>query len=314
MRCHLRNLLTLILLSVLIFSPSAYASAKKLIPMGESIGIQLQLPFVYVAHDVLLPNGQWLKKGDVITKVNGEQVSSVEKLKQRLDAKDLTISVKQKSDQREISLTNEQANNILPFLKDETDGIGTLTFIDPESKQYGALGHQIIDSVLNAPPEFTNGSIYLASIEQIKKSSPGNPGYKISVIEKNDIRLGSIKSNDSYGIFGNWESNLKQSLRKPIDIMHVEDIELGKAQLYTAIEGSQVEAFDIDIIKIEDNFLQFIVTDKKLLEKTGGILQGMSGSPIIQKGQFVGAVTHMFVEQPTKGAAITVNEMLKKQP
>lgn len=184
MRCHLRNLLTLILLSVLIFSPSAYASAKKLIPMGESIGIQLQLPFVYVAHDVLLPNGQWLKKGDVITKVNGEQVSSVEKLKQRLDAKDLTISVKQKSDQREISLTNEQANNILPFLKDETDGIGTLTFIDPESKQYGALGHQIIDSVLNAPPEFTNGSIYLASIEQIKKSSPGNPGYKISVIEK----------------------------------------------------------------------------------------------------------------------------------
>lgn len=96
--------------------------------------------------------------------------------------------------------------------------------------------------------------------------------------------------------------------------MHVEDIELGKAQLYTAIEGSQVEAFDIDIIKIEDNFLQFIVTDKKLLEKTGGILQGMSGSPIIQKGQFVGAVTHMFVEQPTKGAAITVNEMLKKQP
>lgn len=315
MKCHLRNLLTLVLLTVFVLSPSTFASAKKLIPMGESIGIQLQLPFVYVAHDVLLPNGQWLKKGDVITKVNGLPVTSIEKLKQQFTTNDLTISVKQKTQQqRDISLTNEQANNILPFIKDETDGIGTLTFIDPESKQYGALGHQIIDGVLKEPPSFTNGSIFLASIEQIKKSKPGNPGYKISVIENNNIRLGNVKSNDLYGIFGNWESELKQSMRKPIEIMHEEEIELGQAELYTAIEGSKVEAFAIDIVKIEDNFLQFIVTDKELLQKTGGILQGMSGSPVIQKGKFVGAVTHMFVEQPSRGAAITVNEMLKKEP
>lgn len=315
MKCHLRKLLILTLLLVFIFSPSAEAYAKKLIPMGESIGIQLQLPFVYVAHDVLLPNGQWLKKGDVITEINGSSVTSVKKLEQQLDSSKLTLSVKQKAqEQRDISLTNEQANNILPFLKDETDGIGTLTFIDPESKQYGALGHQIVDGVLNEPPNFTAGSIFLASIEQIKKSSPGNPGYKISVIEKNNIRLGNVKTNDSYGIFGSWENDLKESLRKPIEIINKEDIELGKAEIYTAIEGSKVEAFEIEIVKIEGNVLQFIVTDKGLLEKTGGILQGMSGSPVIQKGQFVGAVTHMFVEQPSKGAAITVSEMLKKTP
>lgn len=315
MKCHLRNLLTLILLITFVFSPITSASAKKLIPMGESIGIQLQLPFVYVAHDVLLPNGQWLKKGDVITGVNGETINSVEKLKQNLAGNELTFSVEQKSQrQHEISLTNEQANNILPFLKDETDGIGTLTFIDPESKQYGALGHQIVDGVLNKPPEFKNGSIFLASIEQIKKSSPGHPGYKISVIEKNNIRLGSVNSNDLYGIFGNWESDLKQSVRKPIEIMHEKDIKLGQAELYTAIEGSKVEKFTINIIKIEDSYLQFEVTDKNLLEKTGGILQGMSGSPVIQDGKFVGAVTHMFVEQPSRGAAITVTEMLKKSP
>ena len=315
MKGYLRILLTLFLLMVFILSPSI-ALAKKLIPMGESIGIQLQLPFVYVAHDVLLPNGQWLKKGDVITDVNGDSVSSVEKLKQRFETSELTLSVKKKADEkREISLTSEQANNILPFLKDETDGIGTLTFIDPESKQYGALGHQIIDGVLNEPPSFTDGSIFLASIEQIKKSSPGNPGYKISVIENNNIRLGNVKSNNLYGIFGRWESDLKQSLRKPIEIMKKNDILMGKAELYTAIEGSVVEAFEIDIIKIEDNnILQFVVTDKELLQKTGGILQGMSGSPIIQDGKFVGAVTHMFVEQPTRGAAITVSEMLKKEP
>lgn len=315
MKCHLRKVLTLILFMVFILSPNAEAFAKKLIPMGESIGIQLQLPFVYVAHDVLLPNGQWLKKGDVITKVNGSPVVSVEKLKQHINSSELTLSVSQKAqEQRNISLTNEQANNILPFLKDETDGIGTLTFIDPESKQYGALGHQIIDGVLKEPPNFTNGSIFLASIEQIKKSSPGNPGYKISVIENNNIRLGNVRSNNLYGIFGSWESDIKQNLRKPIEIMNENEIAIGKAELYTAIEGSEVEAFEIDIVKIEDNFLQFVVTDKELLEKTGGILQGMSGSPIIQRGQFVGAVTHMFVEQPSRGAAITVSEMLKKEP
>lgn len=315
MKCHLRNLLTFTLLMVFILSSNAEAFAKKLIPMGESIGIQLQLPFVYVAHDVLLPSGQWLKKGDVIKEINGSEVTSVDKIKQQLNSKELTLSVKQKAqEQRDISLTNEQANNILPFLKDETDGIGTLTFIDPESNQYGALGHQIIDGVLNEPPKFTNGAIFLANIEQIKKSTPGNPGYKISVIENNSIRLGNVKSNDLYGIFGSWESEIKNNLRKPIEVMKDEEIALGKAEIYTAIEGSEVEAFEIEIVKLEENLLQFVVTDKELLEKTGGILQGMSGSPVIQNGQFVGAVTHMFVEEPSKGAAITVNEMLKKKP
>lgn len=315
MRCHLRNLLTYVLLTILILSPASYAHAKKLIPMGESIGIQLQLPFVYVAHDVLLPNGQWLKKGDIIKTINNQPVDSIETLKQNLSGTDITLAIEQKSNEtKEITLTNEQTNNILPFLKDETDGIGTLTYIDPDSKQYGALGHQIIDGVLNKPPEFTDGSIFLASIEQIKKSSPGNPGYKISVIDRDDIRLGSILSNDLYGIFGEWESDLKKANRKPIEIMNDREIELGEAQLLTAIEGSKVESFTIEIVKIEDNFLQFEVTDETLLSKTGGILQGMSGSPILQKEKFVGAVTHMFVEQPSRGAAITVNEMLKKKP
>ncbi len=309
----MRKLFTITLLITLFVTHTVYAEAKKLIPMGESIGIQLQLPFVYVAHDVLLPNGEWLKKGDFITELNGRKINSVSSLKEEINGSNLTISVQKKDDKRQLSLTKEEASNILPFLKDETDGIGTLTYIDPDSKQYGALGHQIIDGVLNAPPKFIDGSIFLASIEQIKKSSPGHPGYKISVIENNNIRLGNVVSNDLYGIFGNWETN-NQSLRQPIEIMHEKDIKLGKAELYTAIEGSTVENFEINITKIEDSFLQFVVTDKELLDKTGGILQGMSGSPIIQDGKFVGAVTHMFVEQPSKGAAISVVEMLKKTP
>ncbi|MEK4494625.1 SpoIVB peptidase S55 domain-containing protein [Ureibacillus sp. FSL W8-0352] len=317
MKCHLRNLLTYLVLTIALalLSPSAAAEAKKLIPMGESIGIQLELPYIYVAHDVLLPNGQWLKKGDIIKEVNGKPIQSIEMLKESMTDSEISLTIKQSTNHtRTITLTNDQANNILPFLKDETDGIGTLTFIDPESKEYGALGHQIIDGVLNKPPEFTDGSIFLASIEQIKKSSPGNPGYKISVINHDDIRLGNISSNDIYGIFGNWELDVKEIMRKPIEIMHDDEIQLGKAELLTAIEGSKVESFTIEIVKIEDNYLQFEITDQNLLSKTGGILQGMSGSPILQDGKFVGAVTHMFVEQPARGAAITLSEMLKKKP
>lgn len=315
MKCRLRNLLAYLLLMFALLSPSAVAEAKKLIPMGESIGIQMELPFVYVAHDVLLPNGQWLKKGDIIKEVNGKKIDSLEKFEEFISGEEITLTIEKGTNQsRTIKLTNDQANNILPFLKDETDGIGTLTFIDPESKEYGALGHQIIDGVLNRPPEFTDGSIFLASIEQIKKSSPGNPGYKISVINTDDIRLGNIDSNELYGIFGHWESDINQIMRKPIEIMYDDEIQLGKAELLTAIEGSKVESFQIEIVKIEDNYLQFEITDQNLLSKTDGILQGMSGSPILQNGKFVGAVTHMFVEQPARGAAITLSEMLKKKP
>lgn len=315
MKCHLRNLLMYLLFILALLSPSVAAEAKKLIPMGESIGIQLELPFVYVAHDVLLPNGQWLKKGDIIKEVNGKPITSIEEMKELFTQEEIVLSIeKPSSEKRTITLSNDQANNILPFLKDETDGIGTLTFLDPDSKEYGALGHQIIDGVLNKPPEFTDGSIFLASIEQIKKSSPGNPGYKISVINQDNVRLGNVASNDIYGIFGKWESDVKQIMRKPIDIMRQDEIRLGKAELLTAIEGSKVETFAIEIVKIEDHLLQFEITDEKLLSKTGGILQGMSGSPIIQNGKFVGAVTHMFVDQPSRGAAITLSEMLKKKP
>jgi len=286
--------------------------AKQLIPMGQSIGIQLELPFVYVVHDVLLQNGEWLKQGDTITKVNGRKLTNLALLQQQKSTTELTIDHAEQ--ERVMQLSAEQVTNLLPFLKNETDGIGTLTFIDPQSKEYGALGHQIIDNHLQRPPNFNAGSIYLASITQVKKSQPGQPGYKISVVDKSTARLGTILNNDVYGIFGKWEQDIQHSVQRPMDIIHEQDLKLGPAQLLTAIEGNEVKAFSIEIDKKESNHFQFIVTDKELLNKTGGILQGMSGSPIIQDGQFVGAVTHMFVEEPTKGAGIFIIEMLKKTP
>ena len=313
MNRHWRQFVTLPMLFVLLFMPIQALAAKKLIPMGEAIGIQLQLSQVFAAHDILLASNQWIKGGAVIEKINDTSINTLTDAKQAIKKdgqQQWTIEFEGK--QKVVKLQKDEAENVISFLKDETDGIGTLTYIDPETQNYGALGHQIVDSTLQEAPTFHDGSIFLASIHQIRKSTPGQPGYKISSIEKQQQRLGSIEKNTVYGIFGRWEMDSQKSLPKAIEIMHEKDIKKGKAEIYTAIEGSKVESFTITITKVESERLEFIVSDERLIEKTGGILQGMSGSPIIQEGRFVGAITHMFVEEPKKGAAITVEEMLDK--
>lgn len=285
---------------------------KSLIPMGHSIGVQLQMPNVIVAQDVLLDNNEWIKQGDRITKLNGANIRQITELFAEGDSVILTVETGKQ--QREISVSTHQLMHIKPFLRSETDGVGTLTYIDPETMEYGALGHQIVDSTIKQAPKFSDGAIYEASISQVKKSSPGQPGYKISIVDKSQTPLGTVNSNDVYGIFGNWEQALHDSLHRPLEIIHANELKRGKAQILTAIDGEAVDLFDIIIDKQTDNTFTFHVVDERLIKKTGGIIQGMSGSPIIQNDQFVGAITHMFVEEPTKGAGILVKEMLKKSP
>lgn len=295
-----------------LWSLSPIVEAKELIPMGHSIGIQLQLPHVFVTHDVLLPDGKWLKQGDKVMLLNGQRITQLAQLDDMTETVELTIERKNKS--QLILLTAAQLNNVRPFLKDETDGIGTLTFIDPESKEFGALGHQIVDTTLKEPPIFNEGGIYMASISQVRKSEPGQPGYKISVVDPTATKLGNVLKNDVYGVFGEWQSPLTNSVRQSMEIIHAADVQLGEAQIYTAIEGTDVKAYTIQIESKQHDTFQFTVKDERLIEKTGGILQGMSGSPVIQNDQFVGAVTHMYVEKPTKGAGLFIIEMLKKTP
>lgn len=285
---------------------------KSLIPMGHSIGVQLQMPNVIVAQDVLLDNNEWIKQGDRITKLNGANIRQITEL--FAEGESVILTVETGKQQREISVSNHQLMHIKPFLRSETDGVGTLTYIDPETMEYGALGHQIVDSTIKQAPKFSDGAIYEASISQVKKSSPGQPGYKISIVDKTQTPLGTVNSNDVYGIFGNWEQALHDSLHRPLEIIHANELKKGKAQILTAIDGEAVDLFDIIIDKQTDNTFTFHVVDERLIKKTGGIIQGMSGSPIIQNNQFVGAITHMFVEEPTKGAGILVMEMLKKSP
>ncbi|MGM9950653.1 MAG: SpoIVB peptidase S55 domain-containing protein [Lysinibacillus sp.] len=284
--------------------------AKKLIPMGNTVSVQLEMPHYYVLNDVLLDSGEWLRKRDQILKIDGQEVQELSGEK----GNDAQLLVKRGGKEHTIQISGSELQHLTSFIKNETDGVGTLTYIDPDDLEYGALGHQIVDHSLDIKPKVMKGSLYLANISQIKKSRPGDPGYKISSSERHEAQVGSILENAVYGIFGKWQQPLQQSLYPPLEIIHGNEIKTGPAQMLTSIEGSTIEKFDVNILKVTDETFQFTVTDERLLEKTGGIIQGMSGSPIIQDNQFVGAVTHMFVEEPTKGAAITIVEMIKKSP
>lgn len=287
---------------------AAYAKQQKLIPMGHSIGIQLELVGIYVTNDILIGTDAWLHAGDIIEKMNDTQLKEVKKFEELLLARknethhQLLIQSQGKTIQVEAEY--HALTRLIPFLKDRTEGTGTLTYVDPDRGTFGALGHQIIDSTLKSPPLFKEGAIYLSEIGQIKKSVPGVPGYKISSIVNQDEFLGTIQRNDVYGIFGEWNRSVNKVLTEPLEIMQPAELQVGNAEILTNVKGTEVERFTIEIRSIEKEQFQFIVIDSKLLHATGGILQGMSGSPIIQNGKFVGAVTHMFVDEPTKGAGL----------
>ena len=303
----------MVLLFVPINTDAATLDNRTLIPMGHSIGIKMDLSGVFITNDVMLEDDVWLKSGDLIEKVDNVQISKVKNFEHELsvtrDKDDVEISVVRRGEPLQVQSHNEAMKRLIPFLKDSTEGTGTLTYVDPIKKTYGALGHQIIDSSLNSPPSFTDGSIHLSEIDQIRKSMPGNPGYKISSIVKDESILGSIKKNGIYGIFGTWNNTYSEVLAEPLKIMQPIEVKKGDAEIYTTVKGTKVESFSIQITNVEKDQFQFVLTDSDLLDKTGGILQGMSGSPVIQNGMFAGVVTHMFVDEPEKGAALFLSTM-----
>jgi len=305
--------LSVVMLFMPIMAGAAPLNDKMLIPMGHSIGIKMDLTGVFITSDVLLYDDDWLKGGDQVQSVNDIAVSKLGELNNVLsgsaDQDEIRLSILRDGVSFQVKSPYEAMKKLLPFLKDSTEGTGTLTYVDPLTKKYGALGHQIIDSSFNSPPSFRAGSIHLSEIDQIRKSKPGNPGYKISTILKDDRILGTISENGIYGIFGKWNSTYSEVLTEPLEIMQPAKVSIGEAKIYTTVKGTKVESFSIQITNIDQDQFLFTLTDMGLLEKTGGILQGMSGSPVIQNGKFAGAVTHMFVDEPEKGAALFLTTM-----
>lgn len=200
------------------------------------------------------------------------------------------------------------------YVKDEISGVGTLTYVDSKTNTFGALGHEIIDKNSSYKMEIKEGTIYNSKVTSITKSTPGTPGEKNSVFYTNDI-LGNVEKNTTSGIFGTYTGNI-DNLKK-YKVAEISEIKLGSAKILTTLDDNTIKEFDIKITRLNDSNnkiknILFDIVDDDLLTKTGGIVQGMSGSPIIQDDKIIGAITHVVVDNPKKGYGIYITNMLEE--
>ncbi|MFY0543245.1 SpoIVB peptidase [Brevibacillus sp. H7] len=309
----------------------------RVIPGGQSIGVKLQTAGVLVVGHHLVNSGKdklspgeqaGVHVGDMIIRMNDlyiNDMSDVKKLVNEAGVKNepLQLLVVRGKEKLSLQLTPAKDNKdeeyrMGLYIRDSAAGVGTLTFYEPKSKAYGALGHVISDVDTGQAIVVGDGQIVQASVTSIEKGQSGNPGEKFARFYNESQVLGSISKNTPFGIFGKMKEEPKRSLyREPIPIALAEQVREGPAKILTVLDGQQVEEFDIEIVNVvKQHFpatkgMIIKITDKRLLEKTGGIVQGMSGSPIIQNGKMVGAVTHVFVNDPTSGYGCYIEWMLQ---
>ncbi len=311
-------------------------SPKYLVAGGHSIGVLLQTNGItVVGHSpVILENGDGIYPardagiaiGDFIITINGQNVSTNKQVAQIISTagennKELIIEfirdgVKGEVKIRPLYCYDSKSFRAGLYVRDNTAGIGTLTYYDPETKNYGALGHKIADLEGAAPEGEPLGSILRADIQGIKLGRKGVPGEKIGVFVGNSWR-GEIYKNTNLGIFGKLEYPISNPFYpRLLPVALINQVKTGPAQICTVIKGEECQLYKINILKILPNYrssgkgMIIEITDENLLSQTGGIVQGMSGSPIIQNNRLVGAITHVFINEPTKGYACFIQWML----
>lgn len=308
----------------------------KILPGGQSIGVNLNTLGVLVVghhlveasdHKVSPGEDAGINVGDIITKINGKKVENMSQVapfveKAGKDGKPLNLTVKRDKRSFDTQLLplkdkKEQAYKLGLYIRDSAAGIGTMTFFEPKTKKYGALGHVISDIDTKKPIVVENGKIVKSTVTSIEKGKNGNPGEKLARFSSNKDVIGNITLNSPFGVFGKLDRGIKNGvLDQPMSIALSHQVKEGPAKILTVVEGKEVEEYDVEIVStVPQKFpatkgMVIKVTDPKLLEKTGGIVQGMSGSPIIQNDKIVGAVTHVFVNDPTSGYGVHIEWML----
>lgn len=314
--------LLIMLLSLFIIPISTLAYSDYIIAGGENIGISINSNGILVVGKYKVDGKDTcsdLKNGDIIIKVNDTKVSSISDMTSILNESNNSLEITYLRDNKEhkTTLNTIKDNSTIKtglYVKDNITGIGTLSFIDPNTKIFGALGHEVADKNTGIILEVKDGKIFDSTVTNIDRSSDGNPGSKEATLNTNDIN-GSIDKNTTKGIFGNYTDIIPN--KKIYKVASIDDVKLGKAKMLTVINDKEIKEYDINIIKLDKkdkgnkNFL-FEITDKELLEKTGGVVQGMSGSPIIQDEYIIGAVTHVVVDRPENGYGIFITNMLEE--
>lgn len=320
-----KRLLTLLLI-LTIFPSYILAYSDYIIPGGENIGIELNsrgviIVGLYSVKDKYPAREAGLKVGDVILSVDNNPVSTVNSLIEKISTNNNTQAIIKYSRNNEIKTTRlplyKDTNNALKtglYVKDSVTGIGTLSFIDPKTKLFGALGHEIIERTTGQILSIKSGNIFESSVSGITRSEVGSPGEKHARFYNNKI-YGDVSKNTNKGIFGNYNQTIPS--KKLYKVANPGEIELGSAQIMTVVKDHEVKSYDIKITKLNDSNqktknILFEITDGELINKTGGIVQGMSGSPIIQGEYIVGAITHVVIDNPIRGYGIFITNMLEE--
>ena len=269
---------------------------------------------VVTSNGVVTPlEGVEISSGDLLCAINGEQVRSAEDISRILKSSegDVTITISHAGNRTNYTVTpavdsvnGERKLGVM--LQEGISGIGTLTFVDNRGR-YGALGHPVKDAYGNTvEPE--SGNIYPAVIKGVIPGTRGKAGELQGVYSKQTGNIGTIDADNIFGIFGEYSGSTENLIQ--IEIGARETVQPGKAYIYSTLSGTSPRLYEIEIIKAErqnsplDKSMVIRVTDRELLAKAGGIVQGMSGSPIIQNGKLIGAVTHVLIDDPTKGYGI----------
>lgn len=303
------------------------------IPGGETVGVKLYtegLLVVYVSEVTSTDGAQYspgkdagLRENDRILKVDGKDIGTNEEFTDYINAKKSTVHL---TIARNEEITETDASPVISgadgkyklgiWVRDSTAGIGTLTFYNPQNNGFAALGHAICDSDTLSVLKLAEGSLMNCSVISVKKGEYGNPGELKGCITGGDI--GKILINDSFGIYGELNNTSIIDGKEPIEVSTRFQVKEGPAVILCDVDGGGTKEYAVEISKVsksaapDNKGMVITVTDEELLQKTGGIVQGMSGSPIIQNDMLVGAVTHVFVNDPHKGYGIFAENMLEK--
>ncbi len=310
------------LLAILMPISITFAYTDKVYIGGENVGIEVKTDGVlvvglYKINDNFIQNS--VNPGDYIIEVNGNKILSINDFSNEInndeDKESLDIKIRRNNKiiNTKIPLiydNNEYKTGL--YVKDEISGIGTLSFIDPTNNNFFCLGHQISDQSDDIV-DISSGSIYYSYITDINRSSNGNVGEKEAITDDSN-KYGTINKNTNKGIFGTYEKDY--SNKQIYEVASKEEVKLGEAKLLTVTKNEEIKEYSINIDSIDLNDsiknMMFTVTDQELIDNTGGIVQGMSGSPIIQNNKIIGVVTHVIINDTKRGYAIFTVNMLEE--
>ena len=307
--------------------------ADYLVPVGRTAGIKIRAGGVIITElsTVETPDGTacpakdaGLQPGDVITHVNGAAVTTADALvsavNRRNGAVELTVQRGEKTIRCQLKPVNDRSGGqrkIGAFVRDSLAGIGTITFYDPQTGVFGALGHGIAESETGTLMPLGSGTLISSTITGVHRGERGSPGELVGSFDLAQD-AGQLHNNLDTGLFGvlNRQELYPELLSaKPVPVGHAGDVKPGRAEILANVSGTQVQRYEIEIVRVlnterETKNLYLRVTDPALIAATGGIVQGMSGSPILQNGKLIGAVTHVLVSDPEYGYGILIDHML----